>query len=88
MTSPTSDIALPPLGSFDYQPRTRLIFGVGVVERVGELARELSARKVLLVTDRGIVAAGHADRVRQALETADVAVACYDQVELEDGSPD
>ena len=81
MTSPTSDIALPPLGSFDYQPRTRLIFGVGVVERVGELARELSAKKVLLVTDRGIVAAGHAERVRKAMESAGVAVTIYDQVE-------
>ena len=81
MTSPTSDITLPPLGSFDYQPRTRIVFGVGAVERVGELARELPARKVLLVTDRGIVAAGHTERVRQALETAGVSVACYDQVE-------
>ena len=81
MTPPPSAPTLPPLGSFDYQPRTRLVFGVGIVERAGELARELSARHVLLVTDRGIVAAGHADRVRQALEKADVAVTCYDQVE-------
>ncbi|MBI5384120.1 MAG: iron-containing alcohol dehydrogenase [Verrucomicrobia bacterium] len=81
MTSPTSDIALPPLGSFDHQPRTRLVFGVGAVERAGELARELSAKKALLVTDRGIVAAGHADRVRHALEAAGVSAVCYDQVE-------
>ncbi len=29
---------------FDHQPRPRLIFGAGVVARVGELARELGAR--------------------------------------------
>ena len=53
------------LSAFDYQPRTRLVFGVGCIERVGELTRELGCKKVLLVTDSGIVAAGHADRVRK-----------------------
>ena len=81
MTSSTSDPNLPPLGVFDYQPRTRLVFGVGAVECVGELARELPAKKILLVTDRGIAAAGHAERVRRALEAAGLAVAFYDQVE-------
>ena len=39
---------------FDYQPRTRVVFGVNSIERVGELAKSIDARKVLLVTDRGI----------------------------------
>jgi len=56
------------LVSFDHQPRTRLIFGADTVDRVGELASELGAGKVLLVTDQGIVAAGHADRVHKSLE--------------------
>ena len=43
------------LPSFDYQPRTRLVFSVNSVERVGELARELGAQRLLVVTDRGIV---------------------------------
>ena len=81
MTPSTSDPNLPPLGVFDYQPRTRLVFGVGAVECVGELARELPAKKILLVTDRGIAVAGHAERVRRALEAAGLAVAFYDQVE-------
>ena len=53
---------------FDFAPRTRLVFGANVVERVGELAAELAAKKVLLVTDPGIVAAGHAGRVIALLE--------------------
>jgi len=32
------------------------------------------------VTDPGVVAAGHAERVRQSLETAGVATALFDQV--------
>jgi alcohol dehydrogenase len=53
--------------AFDYQPRTRLVFGMDSVEAVGKLARGIGARKVLLVTDPGIVAAGHAGRVERLL---------------------
>ncbi|MDB6123647.1 MAG: iron-containing alcohol dehydrogenase [Pedosphaera sp.] len=64
------------LSPFDYQPRTRLIFGTNSVERVGELARGLG-RKILLVTDAGIVAAGHAERVQRILEAAGMTVTLY-----------
>src|SRR3954453_7892712 len=62
---------------FDHQPRTRLVFGVNSVERVGELARELGAKKILLVTDPGIVAAGHADRVQHLLTTEGLSVTVF-----------
>ena len=71
--------ALPP-GGFDYQPRTRLVFGANTVERVGDLARELGGRTVLVVTDRGIVTAGHAQRVEKLLQAAGLGVVIYDQV--------
>ncbi|MCW8132471.1 MAG: iron-containing alcohol dehydrogenase [Planctomycetota bacterium] len=66
--------------AFDYQPRTRVVFGPGTVQRVGELARELNATRALLVTDPGIVAAGHADRVKGGLQAAGISVLVYDQV--------
>ena len=65
--------------TFDYQSRTRLVFGAGSVERVGELARELGTRHALLVTDAGIVAAGHAAHVRRALEAANLRVTMFDR---------
>src|SRR5947207_4861969 len=67
------------LHSFDCQPRTRLVFGVDSVEQVGELARQIGAKKILLVTDPGIVAAGHAERVRGLLETARLHVSVFDK---------
>ena len=39
-----------------------------------ELARELGGQRVLLVTDPGIVAAGHARRVHRALQSAGMRV--------------
>ncbi|PWU08429.1 MAG: alcohol dehydrogenase [Verrucomicrobia bacterium] len=68
------------INSFDYSPRTRLVFGVNTVERVGELARELGAQRVLVVTDPGIVAAGHAEKVQDLLRKQQLSVSCFDQV--------
>jgi len=64
---------------FDHQPRTRLVFGVNAVDRAGELAKELGARKVLLVTDRGLVTAGHSAHVRTVLEKAGLFVTVFDK---------
>jgi len=50
------------LASFDYQPRTRLIFGNGTLARVGELARDLGGTRVLVVSDPGIVGTGYVTR--------------------------
>jgi alcohol dehydrogenase len=68
-----------PLWNFDYQPRTRIVFGVDAVERAGALASEIGAKKILLVTDPGIVAAGHAAHVRDILEKAGLQVTFYDK---------
>lgn len=64
---------------FDFQPRTRVIFGVGALDRIGEVASALGTQ-ALLVTDPGIVAAGHLDRARRALNASGVNVAIFDAV--------
>ena len=66
--------------SFDSQPRTRLVFGVNAVEQAGALARSLGGSRVLLVTDAGIVAAGHAEKIIGFLREAGLAVTVFDQV--------
>lgn len=55
------------LPAFDHQPRTRIVFGEGCIGRIGDLVRELGGRRVLLVTDPGIVRAGHAEAIRDRL---------------------
>jgi len=67
------------LPSFDHEPRTRLVFGAASIERLGELARELGAKRVLLVTDPGIVAAGHAEHVCRNLEAAGLKTTVFDR---------
>ena len=75
-----SDPPFPTLGSFDHRPHTRLVFGPGKVDQIGKLAAELGPRRVLVVTDRGIVSAGHAQRVEHALQAAGLGTVVFDQV--------
>ena len=76
----------PPLVSFDHHPHTRIVFGVKSIERVGELACEIGAKRVLLVTDPGIVSAGHAGRVGQLLQAQRLAVTWFDRVNENPGT--
>lgn len=65
---------------FDFQPRTRVVFGPDTLERVGELARELGGTHALLVTDKGLAAAGHPARAISFLEAAGLRVTVFDEV--------
>lgn len=66
------------LTPIEFESRTRLIFGPGVVAQVGPRTRELGVNHVLLVTDAGIVAAGHAARVQELLAQSGLHVTVFD----------
>ena len=62
---------------FDFEPRTRVVFGCGTVKRVGQLARGLQFTRTLLVADRGVHSAGHVATVTKTLESEDIVVLPY-----------
>ncbi|MBT7028048.1 MAG: iron-containing alcohol dehydrogenase, partial [Verrucomicrobia bacterium] len=62
------------LATFDHVQRTRLVFGNGMAARVGKLSAELGLKRILLVTDPGIVRAGHVATVRKSLEATGLEV--------------
>ena len=69
--------------SFDFHLRTRIVRGAGALAQLGELAAEVlelagDGRRVLLVSDPGIVAAGHVQRGIDSLTTAGVEVQLFD----------
>jgi alcohol dehydrogenase len=68
--------------SFDFQPRTRVVFGAGAIARLGELARELNFRRTLLVADHGLVASGHVDEAVGPLEKAGVEIFRFHDFEV------
>lgn len=51
--------------------------GFGALSRLGELAQAAGGSRVLLVTDPGLVAAGHAERAVELLEAAGLAAAVF-----------
>ena len=79
MSDADNDVPPSVLRAFDFPSPTRLVSGVGSVERAGELAQTIGAKNILLVTDAGIVAAGHALRVQNHLGAAGLRVTVFDR---------
>ena len=65
------------IDEFDFNLRTRMVRGNHAIERLGALASEIGARRVLVVTDPGIVEAGHVERGTASLEKAGIAVEVF-----------
>ena len=74
-------MATAPVTPFEFQLRTRLVFGPGAIDRLGPLARELGFSRPLLVTDRGLRDAGHVERALGQLRDAGVEAAVFDACE-------
>jgi alcohol dehydrogenase len=64
--------------SFDARPSPRLIFGPGRLSELPDAVATLGVSKLLVVTDPGIVAAGHVGRAVRYLEAAGLDVTVYE----------
>ena len=60
--------------SFDFQTHTRIVFGEGVFEQLGGLARALGFRRTLLVADLGMRDCGYVEGATQRLAKAGITV--------------
>ncbi len=63
---------------FDFQPRTRLVCGQDSIDQLGELARGLGVHRALVITDPGIVAAGHVQRGLDSLRKSNIDAMLFD----------
>ena len=70
---------------FDFQARTRVVFGEGAIERLGELAGEMGSRRTLLVADRGMLACGYVAQASELLTKAGIEVFTFHDF---DANPD
>ena len=60
---------------------TRIEFGAGKLAELGELARTVDVSRVLVVSDPGVIAAGHTGRGIESLEQANLQTLLFDGVE-------
>ncbi|MFM8497351.1 MAG: iron-containing alcohol dehydrogenase [Planctomycetia bacterium] len=63
---------------FEVRPGPRLVVGPGSIDRLGGLAREFGAVRALVVSDAGIIEAGHTAGALQSLAEAGVASTVFD----------
>ncbi|MEX2309527.1 MAG: iron-containing alcohol dehydrogenase [Pirellulales bacterium] len=66
---------------FDFQCPTQIVFGPGKLNELGPLASSMGVKRVLVVSDPGIIAAGHTPRGVKSLEAAGLTVALFDGVQ-------
>lgn len=66
----------------------RIVIGPGTAAQLGELATELGSSRALLVTDPGIVAAGHVSGAIASLEAGGLTVRVFDRVHENPGADD
>jgi alcohol dehydrogenase len=77
----TAGLGAPPeVVAFAHTPGTKVVFGAGVASSAGACCRELGGTRVLLVTDPGVVSAGHAATVEGSLRAAGLEVTVFDAV--------
>ena len=64
--------------AFETRPSPRLLFGPGKLAELPDCVQRVGASKVLLVTDAGIVAAGHVGRAEEYLRAAGIEVVVFE----------
>ena len=57
-----------------------VLYGVGVSGQTGERLKMLGCKKTLVISDKGVKAAGIVDRIIGCIEAAGIDVVCYDGV--------
>jgi len=62
---------------------TPIKFGPGAAADAGWELKRLGVRRALLVTDPGVAAAGHPDRVHRSIEAEGIAVVVFDRARVE-----
>jgi len=64
-----------------FRTTKRILFGLGAVEKIGAEAQLLKAKKVLIITDPGVIQAGLLEGVEKSLQAAGLPFVLFDGVE-------
>jgi len=64
-----------------FQMSGKLIMGIGAIKELPQAIRSLGKKRPLIVTDKGLVKVGVCEGIRNVLQEAGIANACFDGVE-------
>jgi alcohol dehydrogenase class IV len=66
-----------------FRTTPRIVMGPGALKQLADEANALNAKKVLIVTDKGLIAAGLIERAMDVLQEANIQHALFDEVEAD-----
>ena len=69
------------INDFEFVLPTRIIYGEGSIKKLPDEIRKLNNKKPLLVTDKGIITAGIAEKISDVLEEAGIDYAVFDGIQ-------
>ena len=69
------------INSFEFVLPTRIVYGEGSVSKLPDEIAKMNHRKPLIVTDKGLIAAGIAKKVTDILESAGIGYAVFDGIQ-------
>lgn len=69
------------INDFEFVLPTRIIYGEGSIKKLPDEIRKLNNKKPLLVTDKGIITAGIAEKITDVLEEAGIDYAVFDGIQ-------
>lgn len=69
------------IDSFEFILPTKIRYGAGILKALGEELRDLKARKIMVITDKGLVNAGMLDKVTKIINEESMDYVIYDEIE-------
>lgn len=67
--------------NFEFMLPTRVVFGEGVIENLGEEIRKMGNNKPMIVTDKGLVKAGTVKKITDVMDASNIEYSIFDEVE-------
>ncbi len=69
------------IGSFDFLLPTKIRYGAGAIHLLGEELKLLHAKKVMVITDKGLVGTGMVQKVTELIHAEGIPFLLYDEIE-------
>jgi alcohol dehydrogenase len=69
------------INNFDFVLPTKIRYGIGMVKVLGEELRLLKAKKVMIITDKGLVHAGMVNKITDLITAEGIGYIVYDDIE-------
>lgn len=67
--------------SFDFILPTKIRYGIGIVQVLGEELKQLNTKKVMIITDKGLVKAGLTKKITDIIQAEGISFITYDEIE-------